>query len=417
MHFWRLKFKNQYMKAKLFFFFLFISFLNCFSQISFEKGYFINNSGQKTECLIKNNDWKKNPKEFEYKSSEEDNIIKGDIISVKEFGIYDVSKYLRSTVNIDRSSKVLGQMSRIKEPIFKEEQLFLKVLVDGKASLFKYVDDNLVRFFYKIDNSIIEQLIFKKYKTKDNQVVTNKIFRQQLLNDLRCGAVTIDEFYKVNYSDNRLTDFFVKYNQCSNSEYKSFEKKTKEDLFNLSLKVGLNNSSLDIQSSRRAFTNRNTDFENQTNFKIGLEIEYILPFNKNKWSIYLEPTYQKYEAEKELLNIPTATIPIDDKITVNYSSIELPIGVRHYMFLNNNSKLFINAALIFDLSSSKFDFERLPDLDIRGDNNLVFGLGYKYRDRYSLEFRYATTRDLLSVQSSWSAGYKTSSVTFGYTLF
>jgi len=405
------------MNTKLFFFFLFISILNCFSQISFEKGYFINNSGQKIECSIKNLDWKRNPKEFEYKSSEEDNNIKANILSVKEFGIYNVSKYLRSTVNIDRSSKVLGQMTRIKEPIFKEEQLFLKVLVEGKASLFKYVDGNLVRFFYKVDDSIIDQLIFKKYITKDNQVVTNVIFRQQLLNDLKCGVVNIDDFHKINYNDNRLIDFFIKYNQCSNSEYKSFENKNKEDHFNLSLKVGLNDSSLDIKSFRSAFANRDTDFGSQTGFKIGLELEYILPFNKNKWSIYLEPTYQKYEAEKELLNIPTATIPIDDKITVNYTSVELPIGVRHYMFLNNNSKLFINAALIFDLSSSKFDFERLPDLEIRGDNNLTFGLGYKFKDRYSLEFRHATTRDLLSVQSAWSAGYKTSSIIFGYTIF
>jgi hypothetical protein len=405
------------MKVTLFFFFLFISFLNCFSQISFEKGYFINNSGQKIECLIKNFDWKKNPKEFEYKSSESDNIIKENILSVKEFGIYNVSKYLRSTVNIDRSSKVFGQMSTIKEPIFKEEQLFLKVLVEGKASLFKYVDDNLVRFFYKTDDLVIDQLIYKKFKTKNNQIVTNDMFRQQLLNDLRCGSVTTNDFYTLNYNDNRLIESFIKYNQCSNSEYKSFEKKIKEDFFNLSLKVGLNNSSLDLQSSRAAFANRNTEFGSQTGFKIGLELEYILPFNKNKWSIYLEPTYQKYDAEEELLNIPTATIPIDDKITVNYASIELPIGVRHYMFLNNNSKLFINAALIFDLSSSKFDFERLPDLEVRGDNNLTIGLGYKYQDRYSLEFRYATTRDLLSVHSGWSAGYKTSSIIFGYTIF
>jgi len=399
--------------------FLLITFLsfNIYSQISFEKGYFIDNSGQKIDCLIKNNDWKNNPTEFEYKSSEDTDAIKISILSVKEFGIYNVLKYLRSTVNIDRSSKVLGEMSNVKEGIFKKEQLFLNVLVEGKANLFKYVDGNLVRFFYKMDDSIIDQLIFKKYKTQDKQVATNDIFRQQLLNDLRCGEVSINDFYRINYRDNQLIDFFIKYNQCSKSEYITFNKKEKKDLFNLSIKASLNNSSLDIQSFRRAFVNRNTDFGNKTSFKIGVEFEYILPFNKNKWSITLEPTYQKYEAEKELLNIPTITIPIDDKITVNYTSIELPLGVRHYMFLNNNSKLFINAALIFDLSSSIFEFDRLPDLKIKANNSLTLGFGYKYNDRYSLEFRYATSRDLLSVHSGWSADYSSTAIIFGYTLF
>ena len=38
-----------------------------YSQITFEKGYFISNDGIKTECFIKNLDWRNNPTEFEYK--------------------------------------------------------------------------------------------------------------------------------------------------------------------------------------------------------------------------------------------------------------------------------------------------------------------------------------------------------------
>ena len=50
--------------------------MNCFAQISFEKGYFINNANQKTNCLIKNQDWKDNPTEFEYKLDENSESIK-----------------------------------------------------------------------------------------------------------------------------------------------------------------------------------------------------------------------------------------------------------------------------------------------------------------------------------------------------
>jgi len=87
------------------------------------------------------------------------------------------------------------------------------------------------------------------------------------------------------------------------------------------------------------------------------------------------------------------------------------------MFLNSDSKLFVNAALIFDFSKSKFNFERLSVLEIRSDNSFTLGFGYKYLDKYSVEFRYATTRDLLSLNSGWSSNYNNVSLIFGYTIF
>jgi hypothetical protein len=53
--------KNLLLTALLFLF----SF--SYAQITFEKGYFINNSGDRTECFIKNIDWRDNPTKFEYK--------------------------------------------------------------------------------------------------------------------------------------------------------------------------------------------------------------------------------------------------------------------------------------------------------------------------------------------------------------
>jgi len=41
--------------------------MQCHSQISYVRGYFIHNSGEKTVCLIRNVDWKNNPQEFDFK--------------------------------------------------------------------------------------------------------------------------------------------------------------------------------------------------------------------------------------------------------------------------------------------------------------------------------------------------------------
>ena len=46
------------MKKLLVVFLIAFNIFNSYSQIKFEKGYFINNYNDKTDCLIKNIDWK-----------------------------------------------------------------------------------------------------------------------------------------------------------------------------------------------------------------------------------------------------------------------------------------------------------------------------------------------------------------------
>ncbi|MFT7083077.1 MAG: hypothetical protein ACJAT0_001554, partial [Nonlabens sp.] len=97
------------------------SSIKCNSQISFIKGYYIDNANQKTEGLIRNVDWKNNPLEFEYKKTKESEKESMNNESVKEFGINNVSKYIRASVQIDRSSNKFNLLSYDKSPLFKKE--------------------------------------------------------------------------------------------------------------------------------------------------------------------------------------------------------------------------------------------------------------------------------------------------------
>jgi len=407
------------MKNQLLFLLVAILSLNCYSQISFEKGYYINNTDQKTNCLIKNIDWKNNPTEFEYRLSENSEPKKVTIKSVKEFGVYNISKYIRRTVNIDRSSKSSMAMSSDKNPIFKEEELFLKVLVESKSNLYEYIDSNLSRYFYNKENSTIEQLVFKRYKTIDNSIGKNNRFRQQLWVDLKCENFKKRKIENVGYNKNDLVRFFTEYNKCNHNDLISFEPKQKQDLFNLTIRPRLNSSSLTLQNS--VSNSRDIDFENKTGLGFGLEVEFILPFNKNKWAIAIEPTYQNFKYEKTTV----ASNVSGGKLTTNvdYSSIEIPVSIRHYFFLNEDSKIFVNASVLFDFSSkSSIEFTRddgsiLDLLDIDTRNNLAMGVGYKQHDKYSLEIRYQTSKEILEGYSFWSSDYKTFSVIFGYSLF
>ena len=58
-----------------------------YSQIKYEPGYYVDNSGNIINCLIKNTDGKKNPKNFTYKLSAESKPQKGKIEDISEFSV------------------------------------------------------------------------------------------------------------------------------------------------------------------------------------------------------------------------------------------------------------------------------------------------------------------------------------------
>ncbi|WP_233195778.1 PorT family protein [Aquimarina sp. MAR_2010_214] len=357
--------------------------------------------------MIKNLDWKNNPTKFFYKLSENTEPKKGHINSIKEFGIINKSKYVRRKVDIDRSSENLKDLSTLRNPVFKEEQLFLKVLVEGKANLYRYGDGNLKRYFYKTDTSSIRQLIFKSYRTTNVQKGKNNRYKQQLLNILKCESISVKDLKNANYTKKELVNLFVKYNSCSDSAFINFEKKQKRDLFNLTIRPGIKNTSLSIQNVI-SYPDI-IDFGSKLSFRFGVEAEFIMPFNKNKWALLIEPTYQYSKFEK---------IVDQQVINVDYKSIELPLGFRHYFFLNNNSRIFINGVFIIDLDmDSKINFEKDADLTIKTDGNLAFGIGYNYNQKYSLEMRYGSGRAILGDYTFWNSDYESLSVILGYTLF
>ena len=240
----------------------------------------------------------------------------------------------------------------------------------------------------------------------DNKIGTNNEYMQQLLNNLKCPKYKMTKVENVNYEKTHLLNFFVEYNRCSNSKFTNFERK--KDFFNLSIRPGLNISSLSIQNF--SSNSLGIDFGYNFAFRFGIEAEFIFPFNSNKWAIIIEPTYQYFKTKKKLNSIQS--------VKVDYKSIELPLGVRYYIFLNKRSKIFVNSSYIFDfVINSGIDYNYRSDLEIKTRSNFAFGLGYKYNDRYSTELRYQTSREILSQYTLWISNYNTLSVIFGYSFF
>lgn len=387
-----------------------------YAQIKFEKGYFINNSGEKTEVFIKNMDWRNNPVEFEYKSEEKGEIKKESIKNIQEFSIDGTSKYIRKKVMMDRSSANLNRMSDEKAPDFKEETIFLKYMIEGKASLLYYNGRDTKRFFYSINGSEPQQLIYKPYYVTENKVAYNEEYKKQIAENLDCG-INSKVLEKAEYKEKNLTHLFVLYNQCSGGGVLQYEEeKEKRDLFNLNIRPGINFSSFSTTYAGFYSTDK-TNFANKTSFRIGLEAEFILPFNKNKWAIFVEPTYQSYKSEAEETMSPGTLFEYKMKSNIDYKSIEVPFGIRHYFFLSNNSKVFVNAGYLIDFKMSSSFTQGQQSIEVKPGGNFLFGAGFKYNDRFSAEVRVGTARSLTGNYRFLSSDYRTASIILGYTLF
>ena len=384
-----------------------------FAQTNFEKGTFITNSNEKVECLIKNIDWKDNPIDFKYKLPGTDDIKTQTITDVKIFEIYGSSKYIRATIDIDRSSDNIDDLSVDRSPIFNSEEIFLRLLVEGKANLYKYEDGLLNRFFYNINDSPIQQLVYKRYKIKGNVINQNNYYRQQLLNSLKCDEISEKKLSNLDYTIQDLSFVFDQFDKCDGSiEVVNYIKENKRDFFNLRLKAGVASSSVSIKGQNR--DTRDAEFDVKIISRFGAEVELILPFNNDKWAFVFEPSYQNFEAET---TIPNPFNPTDDNAEVYYKTLELPIGLRHYFFLDDNSKIFLNAyySLIFPLNSS-VNYGTTLTYEITNASAFSFGIGYMFK-KFNLELRYDSPREILNDYPNVNADFNQIALGFGYQIF
>lgn len=403
--------------------------LKSYSQLNFRKGYLIKEGGHKIECFIKTT-LKKQPKEIIYRSTEngEDKTI--NIRNVKEYSILNEFVVEKHVLKVDLSSNVLNEMNYDKDPHFVTKEGFLKLIIKGDMSLYVYEKGNLTKYFIKNSKNEVEQLFFKKFKYK-GLVKENVAFRKQLWEKLKCDDVTLKYLFKVNYTLSDLTAIFIKYNKCQNSDFVFVKQNKKKGKFNFTLRPGYNLVNYKLEDFSAGGINSSSNYNTKINsgeIRVGMEIEYTLPFFDNKWSIALEPTYRNFKSASTKKTVRETTTSTDVvNIIVDYNSLEIPFNIRYYSFINDDIKMFINGGFIYDFaisSSLEFKSENMTNSnfnrfeEIETNNiDLDFGIGLKYKENFSFELRYYTKRVLTIDSLRFELSYQTISAIFGYTIF
>lgn len=392
---------------------VFISF-STLAQKYFQKGYFIDNEGTRTECYINDKEWSRNPKIFGYKLGEGKAMF-GSVRTVKEIGIGE-TRYLRFEVQVDKSSSNRDSIKENSSPDWERDTLFLSVLVDSKADLFYCKRNGEDRFFFSVDDGPVTQLVHKLYRIPGSnaqapRIATNNAYKNQLKNEVNCRGFSDERLKDLHYNIGVLITFFKQQNECWGSEVTTVDAKDR-GILHIKLTPGISFAHAEGYAGGKKYQ----DYDPGTGFRFGVDFEFSLPFHRKKWALLLEPAFQSYSSKGQ----------VDEDLTVKYTSLELAMGVRHYFFLSKKASIFINGAAVLDLPTEYLS--SYQEISYRMETTSICaaaGLGGTFK-RFSVEARYYTTRttdgraDISTLSETiiipLSNDYQKMSITFAYRL-
>lgn len=322
-------------------------------QIRYEKGYYIDNNNLKTECLIRNVDWAYNPEYIDVKENKSAVKERKDISQIKEFGIGKLHKYIRNTIAIDMSSDELddNEISNNPEPEWEKRTVFLKVIVEGNACLYIYETEKMIRFFYSVLNGEIEQLVHKRYKRKMNvseydpqkeiSYFWNSSFQTMLYSAVNCMQEPRSTFENMSYTVMSLKKVFLQHNACISSNGNTYVIPKDKKSFLPKIFAGVSLSSYKLGTTSFYPEVGGVAFGTRASFIVGTELEVVLPFNNNKFSIIAQGSTLTYKAN--------GTNSYDKAYSIDYNTINLLGAIRYSSFLKNRVKLFVDGGFNKDI--------------------------------------------------------------------
>lgn len=293
-------------------------------------------------------------------------------------------------------------------------------MVDGEADLLLYKNGSFRRYFFRVGDNPVKQLVYKEYLTEIGDIAINDSFKQQLWENLQCGATGINDINAVDYQAKDFVPFFIEFNKCRKSVFNSYYSVPKGK-FSFRIKAGAGLSSFALG---KTLTGRQLEFDQSIETRIGAEVEYLFPFNKNKWGFFAEGTYRSFKYEKEIKEV----FPGD--LLIKYSSVELLLGLRHYLFLNEDMKMFLNGGVLIDipvnenliiLNTGRGMDPQIPEFI--SETNIALGAGLEILDRISVEVRYLSRKITgakvvpNTYNLDFQSRYSSVSLVLGYRIF
>jgi hypothetical protein len=406
---------NKTFKNIIVFDFIYIFNFTVSAQINLCEGLYVNTKGDTIKGKIDNQNWVSTPKSIGFTSTGLEEDIK--ILTPKEVKFFKIIRkdkfeeiFVSRNVKLELSSININYITYENKPIWSEkEDLFLKLLVKGRLTLYIYHDDikkdnyyiSKDHYFIEDEKGSIETLLFKKYLTNDNILKTNAGFKSQLSERISdCPKIDITDINKLQFKYKPLTAFVKEYNKCFNDkndyQFKA-EKRPKE----FGLFTGAFATSIEMSVSTLPYKVFPT---------LGLYAKFPLALTSPKINIVCELHPVFYEGATRYIYFFPDKSEFEAKDRFKYSVARLNIMVSYTRHLSNNTSIAIYGGIsegyIFKNITNRYyvrqkDFVggiRIEESDVykstafarRNEQGFLFGAKYRI-GKLGIDLRFAKT--------------------------
>lgn len=359
-----------------------------FSQIRFVPGYFVDEDGRRTDCLIKDWDKLSSPDQIDYKLTAESEPVTASAESFKEIRIAEKT-YVRAMVEVEISSVDRLDLSYSSTPEMEPRLVLLRKLNEGQAVLYSLWTEGKSLFFFSMDEgTTIKPLIHKLYTKGTLKVYENVMFRQQLYNAFGTEKFKIEDYASLPYN----TDLLKLFNRYNGSESRAGQSKLKVHIGPF-VEGGLSNChfmDVDPLAAAPVFS-----LGTMPILSAGVEAEIFLPVMRGKVRIALSPAYT--HMSKTVQSSLEHNDGYDE--SVNYSTLDFGVSPRYYMYLKGSHRLFADVGITptFALgnSTATYTYFRFPPKP-RVEIFYHVGLGYSLGDHLNIGLRACTSQQFMS---------------------
>jgi|GEM_PF-4307811 len=397
--------------------FLFLLFVSCssFAQQKFFEGYFVNRMGEKVSCFVAQADYSlaSQPEAvLQFKRSASSSVETVRFAEVNEFGIGTSTKFIRAEVLLEDSSLYDASLPVSGDPVWTRSKILLRVLVEGKASLYSYQSGNGEKFFFSIgeNNLPVTQLLYMRWRPSELVFKEKKEFQQQLYKNLGCLKRNVTDYLKLAYDERDLKKLFTDVNaKCNGAIPYTVYKNDIDSRFHIRLTAEAGVRIIALSASN--FSGRYIE-DSFLAVNPGLEGE-LVP-SSGKWSAFVGLDFSKVNAETNRTVTQSANPDVyyERVSKVNLTAFNIPFGIRYYPIKTDVNCLSLEVSVAYCGVSGEVmrrEFQYISGtLSNTSDNRYTlnaapgvnFGIGYTFKQKWGARFVMGTQRNYLTSYDS-----------------
>jgi hypothetical protein len=256
---------------------IFISSVS-FAQSNFKPGVIVTLSGDSVKGTIDDQLWRRNPTSVKFREGNNEKVY--GIGEIRAFTVTGKVAYESYRVRYDSSHESGKRLAWSHLPYWKESCLFLKVLVSGKYTLYRFVEVN-DRIHYFIGNGgKVEELVNHRFLLNGTVQVNRQYVDQLKVAFSDCPSVKIGPTLR--YDEGSLVKVFEKYAACTGSTVAT--SKQEKTLVGFGVVGTLGWDQL----------GGNPVYKASAGYGVGGFVNFMFPGKLYKWSAYTEIAYRKF---------------------------------------------------------------------------------------------------------------------------